>query len=169
MSVTQIESVAKLGEYVGREVAVSDWLEVRQERISAFAEVTEDRQWIHVDTERAAEESPFKTTIAHGFLTLSLLPRLAKLVLAVGDVRMGINYGLNRVRFVSPVPAGCAHSWALHARSAGRDQWRRASDVERDSRARRQRETLLRGRMAGAVLRLNVRHYWKGGLIPPAA
>ena len=106
MSITQIESVAKLSDYVGREVAVSDWLEVAQERISAFAEVTEDHQWIHVDPERAAKESPFKTTIAHGFLTLSLLPRLARLVLAVGGVRMGINYGLNRVRFVSPVPAG---------------------------------------------------------------
>ena len=105
MSVTQIESVAKLNEYVGREVAVSDWLEVAQERISAFADVTEDWQWIHVDPERAAKESPFKTTIAHGFLTLSLLPRLARQVLTVGGVRMGINYGLNRVRFVSPVPA----------------------------------------------------------------
>lgn len=106
MSVTQIESIAKLSEHVGREVAVSEWLEVSQERINAFAEVTEDRQWIHIDPERAAQESPFETTIAHGFLTLSLLSKLAKSALAVGGVRMGINYGLNRVRFVSPVPAG---------------------------------------------------------------
>ncbi len=102
---TEIESVAKLSEHEGREVAVSDWLEVTQERINQFAEATEDRQWIHTDTERAARESPFKQTIAHGFLTLSLLSELMKLAMSVGGVRMGINYGLNRVRFVAPVPA----------------------------------------------------------------
>ncbi len=105
MPVTEIESVAGLGEHVGREVAVSDWLEVSQERINQFAEATEDRQWIHTDPERAARESPFKETIAHGFLTLSLLSELGKLAMSVGGVRMGINYGLNRVRFVCPVPA----------------------------------------------------------------
>ena len=104
MPVTEIESVAGLGEHVGREVAVSDWLEVSQERINQFAEATEDRQWIHTDPERAACESPFKETIAHGFLTLSLLSKLAKLAMSVGGLRMGINYGLNRVRFVRPVP-----------------------------------------------------------------
>jgi acyl dehydratase len=103
---TEIESLAKLGEYVGREVAVSSWLEVTQERINQFAEATEDRQWIHTDPERAARESPFKQTIAHGFLTLSLLSELARLSMSVGGLRMGINYGLNRVRFVAPVPAG---------------------------------------------------------------
>jgi acyl dehydratase len=106
MPVTQIESIAALANYCGKEVAVSDWLEVSQERIDQFAEASEDRQWIHLDRERAARESPFKTTIAHGFLTLSLLSALARLALSVGGVRMGINYGLNRVRFVSPVPAG---------------------------------------------------------------
>jgi acyl dehydratase len=106
MPVTQIESIAALANYSGKEVAVSDWLEVSQERIDQFAEASEDRQWIHLDRERAARESPFKTTIAHGFLTLSLLSALARLALSVGGVRMGINYGLNRVRFVSPVPAG---------------------------------------------------------------
>jgi len=106
MSVTQIESIAALRDHVGREVAVSDWLEVSQERINQFAESTEDRQWIHVDPERGARESPFKETIAHGFLTLSLLSELGKRAMSVGNVRMGINYGLNRVRFVSPVPAG---------------------------------------------------------------
>ena len=106
MPVTQIESIAALRDHVGREVAVSDWLEVSQERINQFAESTEDRQWIHVDPERAARESPFKETIAHGFLTLSLLSELGKRAMSVGGVRMGINYGLNRVRFVSPVPAG---------------------------------------------------------------
>ena len=106
MPVTEIESVAKLGEHVLREVAVSDWFEVTQERINAFALATEDRQWIHTDPERAALESPSKQTIAHGFLTLSLLSHLNKLAMSIGGVRMGINYGLNRVRFISPVPAG---------------------------------------------------------------
>jgi acyl dehydratase len=103
---TEVESVERLGELVGREVGVSEWLEVSQERIRQFAEATEDRQWIHLDPERAARESPFGGTIAHGFLTLSLLSELGRTALSVGGVRMGINYGLNRVRFVSPVPAG---------------------------------------------------------------
>lgn len=106
MPVTQIENVAALANYAGKEVAVSDWLEVTQERIDRFAEASEDRQWIHIDRERAARESPYETTIAHGFLTLSLLSALAKLAISVGGVRMGINYGLNRVRFISPVPSG---------------------------------------------------------------
>ena len=103
---TEIESVAGLAELVGREVGLSEWLEVSQGRIEQFAEATEDRQWIHTDPERAARESPFGTTIAHGFLTLSLLSELGRTTMSVGGVRMGINYGLNRVRFVSPVPAG---------------------------------------------------------------
>jgi len=105
MPITQIESIAALADQAGKEVAISDWLEVSQERINQFAEASEDRQWIHIDRERAERESPFKTTIAHGFLILSLLSALARLALSVGGVRMGINYGLNRVRFVSPVPA----------------------------------------------------------------
>ena len=103
---TEVASVEKLGELVGLEVAVSEWVEVPQGRIDAFAEATEDRQWIHTDPERAARESPFKGTIAHGFLTLSLLSELGRAAMKVGGVRMGINYGLNRVRFVAPVPAG---------------------------------------------------------------
>jgi acyl dehydratase len=103
---TEIESVAKLGELVGRDVAVSEWVEVSQERIDRFAEATEDRQWIHTDPERAARESPHKQTIAHGFLTLSLLSEMGRTAMTVGGVRMGINYGLDRVRFISPVPAG---------------------------------------------------------------
>ena len=106
MPVPQMESIAALRDHVGREVATSDWLAVSQDRINQFAEATEDRQWIHVDPERAARESPFKETIAHGFLTLSLLSELGKRAMSVGGVRMGLNYGLNRVRFVSPVPAG---------------------------------------------------------------
>jgi acyl dehydratase len=106
MPVTQIESIAALRDHVGREVAISDWLEVTQERINQFAEATDDRQWIHTDPERAARESPFKETIAHGFLTLSLLSALGQRAMSISGVRMGLNYGLNRVRFVSPVPAG---------------------------------------------------------------
>ena len=106
MPLVSIENIAALSGLTGQEVAVSDWLEVRQERINQFAEATEDRQWIHTDPERAQRESPFRETIAHGFLTLSLLSELGKRAMSVGGVRMGINYGLNRVRFVSPVPAG---------------------------------------------------------------
>ncbi|MBD0369691.1 MAG: MaoC family dehydratase [Pyrinomonadaceae bacterium] len=106
MAAKRIESINELPALTGQEVAVSDWLEVAQTRINQFAEATEDRQWIHTDPERAARESPFKTTIAHGFLTLSLLSELMKKAVEVGGLRMGINYGLNRVRFVSPVPSG---------------------------------------------------------------
>ena len=103
---TEVEGVARLRELIGQEVGVSEWVEVSQGRIERFAEATEDRQWIHTDPERAARESPFKTTIAHGFLTLALLSEMGRTAVAVGGVRMGLNYGLNRVRFVSPVPAG---------------------------------------------------------------
>lgn len=99
-------SIRSLEHRLGEEVGVSPWVEVSQERIDSFAEATEDRQWIHTDPERAARESPFKTTIAHGFLTLSLLSEMGRTAVAVGGVRMGLNYGLNRVRFMSPVPAG---------------------------------------------------------------
>jgi acyl dehydratase len=109
-----IEGIGELKSLVGQQVGTSDWLTVSQEQIRAFAEVTGDRQWIHVDTERARAESPIGTTIAHGFLTLSLLSRLhAQAVQVRGDFKMAINYGLNRVRYPSPVPAGSrirAHS-----------------------------------------------------------
>jgi acyl dehydratase len=95
-----------LKDFVGREIAVTDWLTVTQERIRQFAEITEDRQWIHVDRARAQEESPYGTTIAHGFLTLSLLSHFMKQAIEFrSGVRMGVNYGLNRVRFPSPVRA----------------------------------------------------------------
>jgi len=96
-----------LSEWVGKELAVSDWFELTQDRIQQFAEATDDRQWIHVDRERAQRQSPYGTTIAHGFLTLSLLSHLMKQVVRIeGGLRLTINYGLNRVRFPSPVPAG---------------------------------------------------------------
>jgi acyl dehydratase len=104
--VIEIANVATLGERIDREVAVSDWIDVTQERIDGFAEATGDRQWIHLDVARAAEQSPFKTTIAHGFLTLSLVSALGQSAMRIEGLRMAINYGLNRVRFITPVPAG---------------------------------------------------------------
>jgi acyl dehydratase len=101
-----VVDLANLGELVGREVATSDWLVVTQDRIDAFADATGDRQWIHVDAERARAETPFGATIAHGFLTLSLLSAMMRDAVTVNGTRMTINYGLNRVRFVSPVPSG---------------------------------------------------------------
>jgi acyl dehydratase len=89
----------------GQELGTSDWFTVDQERIDLFAKATEDHQWIHVDRERAAD-GPFGTTIAHGFLTLSLLPALVSQIYRVDNVSMRINYGLNKVRFPSPVPEG---------------------------------------------------------------
>ena len=98
--------LARLGDLAGREVGVSGWLLVAQDRIAAFADATDDHQWIHVDAERARTGSPFGTTIAHGFLTLSLVSALVRDAVVVEGVRMALNYGLNRVRFVSPVPSG---------------------------------------------------------------
>ncbi|WP_227983030.1 MaoC family dehydratase [Nocardia spumae] len=90
---------------VGTELGTSDWMRIDQERIDLFAEATGDHQWIHVDPDKAAQ-GPFGGTIAHGFLTLSLLVPLANEATTVSGIRMGINYGLNKVRFITPVPAG---------------------------------------------------------------
>ena len=90
---------------VGQEGVVSDWLTVTQDQINQFAQATGDHQWIHIDPERA-KEGPFGTPIAHGFLTLSLLPRFFATAFKIDNVRMGVNYGLNKVRFTSPVPVG---------------------------------------------------------------
>ena len=96
---------ASLRNQLGEEIATSDWIEVAQERINAFAEATGDHQWIHVDPVRAAA-SPLHTTVAHGFLTLSLVSALVRAAIAFPPLRMAINYGVNRVRFIAPVPAG---------------------------------------------------------------
>ena len=102
-----IETLDALREYVGKEIGASEWMAVTQERINQFAEATDDSQWIHVDSDRAKRESPFGVTIAHGFLTLSLISRLVKDVIQIsGGTRLTINYGLNRVRFPSPVREG---------------------------------------------------------------
>jgi len=102
----EITDVRALRDRIGEEIAVGDWFEVSQARINQFAEATGDTQWIHVDPARAAAESPFKTTIAHGFLTLSLLSSLIRDAMTFHGLRMAINYGMNRMRFVAPVPAG---------------------------------------------------------------
>ena len=99
------ERLADLQPLVGQEIAVSDWITVSQERIQLFADATGDHQWIHLDVERA-KQGPFGTTIAHGFLTLSLLPEMSASAFEVRDTRMGVNYGLNKVRFPAPVPSG---------------------------------------------------------------
>ena len=97
----------ELKEFVGREIGVSEWLRVTQERIAQFAEATEDRQWIHLDQARATAESPYGATIAHGFLTLSLISHFTKEVIQIaGGVKLAVNYGLNRVRFPAPVKVG---------------------------------------------------------------
>jgi acyl dehydratase len=102
-----LDSPEALKALIGQEIAVTDWFNVTQERIEQFADATLDHQWIHVEVERARRESPFKAPIAHGFLTLSLLPHFMHQALEIKrGVRMGVNYGLNRVRFVSPVRAG---------------------------------------------------------------
>jgi len=102
-----LDSPEALKDLVGQEIAVTDWFNVTQERIQQFADATLDHQWIHVDAERARRESPFKAPIAHGFLTLSLLPHFMHQAMEIKHgVRLGVNYGLNRVRFVSPVRAG---------------------------------------------------------------
>jgi acyl dehydratase len=134
-----IPTLAELQQRVGEHLATSDWLVVDQQRIDLFAQATGDFQWIHVDREKAAA-GPFGTTIAHGFLTLSLIPELADKALRIEDVAMGVNYGLNRVRFTSPVPSGSrvrAH-FALKAYEPieGGAQLTMAVTVEREGSAK---------------------------------
>ena len=102
----EIETPAALADWVGKKLGTSDWITVDQRTIDLFAEATGDHQWIHVDVERATKEMPGGKTIAHGFLTLSLLPRLAPLIYRVVKRSRAINYGSNKVRFTAPVPAG---------------------------------------------------------------
>ncbi len=123
-----IPSVARLKDWVGKEVALTDWLTVTQERIDGFAAVSGDDQWIHVDRERAARESPYGTTVAHGFLTLSLLSHLLREAVEIQGLRLGINYGLNRVRFTGPVPAG--------SRIRARFQLEAVEDIDRGVQTR---------------------------------
>ena len=101
-----INGVAEMKELVGQEVGVSDWVEVTQERIDQFAQATGDDQWIHTDVERCRRESPHGMTIAHGYLTIALTPALVDQVIQIQGMRMGVNYGMNKLRFTAPVPVG---------------------------------------------------------------
>ena len=102
MKLAVFDRLADMQPMVGQEIAISDWVTITQERIDQFAEATGDHQWIHVDAERA-KNSPFKSTIAHGFLTLSLIPSFSEPSIKVKSIKMGVNYGLNKVRFTNPV------------------------------------------------------------------
>jgi acyl dehydratase len=106
MAPLTISSIDELKELIGEPIGPSDWVEVTQEDINKFAEISRDDQWIHVDVERAKTESPFGTTVAHGNLTLSLIDGLRGKLMSQQGVKMGINYGWNKVRFPAPVPAG---------------------------------------------------------------
>jgi acyl dehydratase len=100
-----LENLAELSALVGQEVAVSDWITITQEQVNQFAEATGDHQWIHVDVEKA-KAGPFGAPIAHGFLTLSLIPKFFQTAFTIRNSGMGVNYGLNKVRFTAPVPVG---------------------------------------------------------------
>ena len=113
-----IQSFDAMKALVGEEIGVSPWVDVTQERIDKFAEATGDFQWIHVDRKRAARELPGGSTIAHGFLTLSLLPQMVYEIYRVDGVAHGLNYGANRVRFTAPVPAGSRVRARLRVKSA---------------------------------------------------
>jgi acyl dehydratase len=106
MPLRTFEAISDLAPLVGEELSLSDWFPVAQERIATFADATDDHQWIHLDTERARAESPYQSTIAHGFLTLSLLVPLFASALEIGGTKLSVNYGLNRIRFTSAVLAG---------------------------------------------------------------
>ncbi len=99
------QTLQDLAACVGQEIAVSDWITITQEQVNQFAEATGDRQWIHIDVEKA-KSGPFGAPIAHGFLTLSLIPRFFESTFEIAESKMGVNYGLNKVRFTAPVPVG---------------------------------------------------------------
>ncbi len=106
MAARRFAAISELAQHVGAELAVSDWRTVSQQEINAFADATSDHQWIHVDTERAARELPEGKTVAHGFLTLSLLAPMFGAAIEIGGTGVSINYGFNRIRFTAPVLAG---------------------------------------------------------------
>jgi acyl dehydratase len=101
-----IPTLAEVKQHVGKSLGPTEWIPITQERINGFAEVTGDHQWIHVDVERASRESPWKTTIAHGYLTLSMVPDLLARILAIGGWKSAVNTGLDKLRLTAPVPSG---------------------------------------------------------------
>ena len=146
-----ITGLEELRQAEGEELGVSDWHEVTQADIDAFADVTGDHQWIHVDPERA-KETPFGGTIAHGYYTLSLAPRFNEQILRMDGFAFAINYGLNKVRFPAPLPVG--GKVRMRAKVAGLEDvpGRGADDDGADVRARGRREARLRRRVARAGL-----------------
>lgn len=106
MPANKIEGPDQLKSLIGKEAGISDWFEITQGRVNQFADATEDHQWIHIDQARASTESPYRSTIAHGFLTLSLLPKMLQQAVELTGFGMKINYGLNKLRFPAPVPVG---------------------------------------------------------------
>jgi acyl dehydratase len=106
MPANRIDGPEQLNSLVGNEAGISDWCEITQDRINQFADATEDHQWIHIDEQRATSDSPYRSTIAHGFLTLSLLPKMLQQAVELTGFGMKINYGLNKLRFPAPVPVG---------------------------------------------------------------
>jgi acyl dehydratase len=131
-----IEGIEGLRALVGQEIGVSAWREIDQDLINRFADATGDHQWIHIDVERAQRESPFGTTIAHGYLILSLVPAFNEEIFTVEGLKLVVNYGLNKVRFVSPVPAGSRlrmrASLAELSEVAGGEQAMMALTIERE-------------------------------------
>jgi acyl dehydratase len=103
---THFKNLEEMSKSVGKELGVSNWIEISQEKIDLFAKVTEDEQWIHIDKDKSKKHSPYKTTIAHGFMILSLASRFSYDTLTIESVKMGVNYGLDRVRFTSATPSG---------------------------------------------------------------
>ena len=103
---THFKNLEEMSKSVGKGLGVSNWIEITQDKINVFAKITEDEQWIHIDKEKSKKHSPYKTTIAHGFMILSLASRFSYDTLAISSVKMGINYGLDRVRFTSATPSG---------------------------------------------------------------
>jgi len=118
----EIKSLDELKSLIGQEVAISDWLSMPQERINQFADATNDHQWIHLDAVRAKQESPFRNTIAHGFLTLSLLTAVMQNAIHLSYAKMALNYGLNKVRFPAPVP--------VNSRLRGRIKLQQIDDIK---------------------------------------
>lgn len=115
MPVREVETIDELQKLIGQDVSSSDWLTVTQEMINQFADATGDHQWIHVDVERAKKESPFGGPVAHGYLTLALFPTLIPTAFHLKQqFKMGVNYGLNKLRFMNPVPAGARVRAQLH-------------------------------------------------------
>ena len=103
---TEVDKIKDLKEYVSKEIGLTDWVEIRQSDINTFGQLTNDEQWIHVDVDRAKKESPFGTPVAHGFMILSYASNFVYECLKVKSIIMGVNYGLNKVRFITPIPVG---------------------------------------------------------------